>query len=91
MVKAIWPWPRVKFDPSMAEKRLKICRQCDFYVPEYKTCGSPDSEADWFNPVTQQNEPVGCFCFMPYKARIPGATCWASDVSAGTMGWEAEL
>lgn len=91
MVKALWPWPRSKYDPDMARRRMEVCENCDFYVARYKTCGSPNSGQTWHNPMSGKNELVGCFCFMPYKAKIPNAKCWASEQSDDMIGWGAEL
>ncbi len=64
--------------------RLNACEQCEIYCPELQTCG--DARVD-------DDKPLGCFCFMPVKARIPASRCWLNEsegLEPGTMGWPKE-
>jgi len=60
--------------------RLTRCRKCSIYNSRLETCGTPFVES-------VDDEPMGCFCYMPVKARLPEATCWLADNTNGEMGW----
>lgn len=52
-------------------RRLNRCLICPVFCRELQTCGDarlPDSA-----------EPMGCFCYMPVKARIQASICWLQE------------
>jgi hypothetical protein len=83
-LKAIWGWIRAK-KPSkeMVQRRLNACESCEIYCPELRTCGDVRLDDD---------KPLGCFCYMPVKARIKDSECWlkGEGIEPGAMGWPKE-
>lgn len=61
------------------EHRLKACLDCPIYCHELKTCG---------DARTIDDKPLGCFCYIPVKARIESSVCWLREPEQ--LGPEAE-
>ena len=61
---------------NLVKARLRYCAQCPFFNKTHQTCGTA-------------GEDDGCWCFMPVKAMIPEATCWARDNYM--EGWPDEI
>lgn len=52
------------------EQRLQACRDCPIYCPDLETCG---------DARTLDDKPLGCFCYLPVKARISSSVCWLHE------------
>lgn len=63
------------------EQRLAFCRDCPVFYPRLKTCGSP---------LRWRDRDVGCWCYMPMKAKLPRATCWLREQGVD-RGWPDDL
>lgn len=70
-----------KGSSPLAETRLEQCQDCSIYEPRLKTCGNA------WNPEKQGETTLGCFCFMPFKATDPDATCWINERTGHNLGW----
>jgi len=68
--------------------RLRACHACPIYDRQRRTCGTPgDGEKTYANDAGRIR-PMGCWCWMPLKARLTDATCWMSDMTGRpTWGW----
>lgn len=55
---------------EVVERRLKACHDCPIYCPELQTCG---------DARTIDDKPLGCFCYLPVKARIKSSVCWLRE------------
>lgn len=66
--------------------RLQTCGKCPLFHVELSTCGSPLKKA---------TRGVGCYCFMPEKAKYESSRCWIdSDTEPGqhrAFGWDAAI
>jgi hypothetical protein len=49
------------------EARLACCKGCPLWYSPLQTCGSPFKKGA---------EDLGCWCFMPQKAKYDDAVCW---------------
>jgi hypothetical protein len=60
--------------------RVKKCLKCPVFDSRRLTCGSPFST----------HPELGCYCFMPIKAKMNSATCWLDENSDGSTeyGWK---
>jgi len=69
-------------DPRITEQRLLACRSCPLYCTERQTCG------DALNPKwLRKGVPLGCFCYLPTKAKLPAAMCWLDEQNVDEMRW----
>jgi len=59
-------WATSKPDRRGYRRRMRICAKCPIYDRELHRC----------RPFT--GAPVGCGCYMPYKAQGPGP-CWLRE------------
>jgi hypothetical protein len=61
------------------------CENCPIYDRRLKTCG---------NAIRPErgiyDEPLGCFCYMPLKVTLEGASCWVNDHTGKDLGWRRE-
>lgn len=78
-----------KVDPMTAALRLATCQECMIYHQGLNTCGYV------FSKHRQPNgRPLGCLCFMPYKAKTE-CNCWIWEQRRDGMpvlgGWADEL
>lgn len=65
--------------------RMRSCQGCDLYNMKLKTCGTPgETYGDG------QALALGCWCFMPLKAKLAHARCWAREENLG-FGWPEGL
>ena len=76
--------PKMRVCKPVWVKRMKVCNKCPIYHPINKTCGhDPDIS------------PVGCGCYMPFKAASTGSTCWARDndmtMKGKVIGWPGDI
>jgi hypothetical protein len=64
-----------------ADARLAVCRSCPLWYAPLQTCGSP-LKRGWSG--------LGCYCFMPAKARTRTAECWADEQFGidAEFGWK---
>lgn len=59
-------------DSDLVKSRLKHgCAGCPVYCHELATCGDARLKDD--------AEAMGCFCYMPVKARIKDSVCWLHE------------
>lgn len=84
-VTALWAAVRVcvgkRATAAVVEKRLKACSECPVFCRELQTCGDARD--------TATEEPMGCYCFMPVKSRVPEAQCWLHDEGVPVpVGWQ---
>lgn len=64
-------------------RRLRICADCVVWFSPLKTCGSP---------LRGEAKELGCWCFMPEKARYADSQCWGDEEIKGfEMGWLSTL
>jgi len=76
-------------DADLVKSRLKHgCEGCPVFCHELNTCGDARIEAD--------DEALGCFCYMPVKARIKDSVCWLhepeqEEAKAIYGGWPKEF
>src|SRR5262245_26874876 len=72
---------------SLYVRRLLRCRRCPLFHKELMTCGNAQSQETWWNH--DKPEPMGCLCWMPAKALLPGNQCFLSTrLPEGTHpGW----
>lgn len=63
------------------DNRLACCRACPLWYAPLETCGSPFKSG-----ATD----LGCWCFMPQKAKYYDAVCWmdAELGDAAEYGWQ---
>jgi hypothetical protein len=60
-------------------QRIHACRECPIFYRPLMTCGSP----------FHTDPELGCFCYMPFKARMKNARCWLRiRRSAVPWGWK---
>lgn len=52
---------------ELVKERLSTCHECPIYCHALDTCG---------DARTIDDEPLGCHCYMPVKARIASSVCW---------------
>ena len=83
-IRSLWNQPKGGH-PRKAD-RLKHCLKCPVYYAPLGTCGSPLHK----DAKDHTGKPMGCFCFMEYKAATR-CNCWLYDESVGVMGWPEEL
>lgn len=69
-------------DPRITEQRLAACRKCPIYCAERQTCGDPLSP-EWLG----EGVPMGCFCYLPTKAKLPAAVCWLDEQNVEGLRW----
>lgn len=50
------------------------------------TCGTPGDSDKTFLDFEGRSHYMGCFCFIPVKAKLSDATCWLKD-HTGTGYW----
>ena len=62
-------------------RRLKHCYRCPVFVRGALTCG----------PVSVNGQDLGCFCYMPVKARDPQARCWLHEQGVMDRGWPKDV
>lgn len=74
-------------DPSTVARRLNRCLICPVFCRELKTCGDAR--------IPDRDDPMGCFCYMPVKARIRDAVCWLQEPAqfgpTCDAGWPKEV
>lgn len=60
--------------------RLATCERCPIFYKPLRTCGTP---------LKKSLRDLGCWCFLPVKARLRAATCWLNDEigSGNEYGW----
>lgn len=58
-------------DARLVARRLNRCLVCPVYCHELRTCGDAR--------LNDREDPMGCFCYMPVKARIRDAVCWLQE------------
>lgn len=69
------PGPKVK--PIVYLSRIACCYACPIYYKPLRTCGTPLRDAH-----------LGCWCFMPAKAKLRDAECWLREEDYETeYGW----
>lgn len=66
--------------------RMHKCLRCPVFDRKRFTCGTPGDENKCFLDQDGQLQPMGCYCFMPVKAKLAGATCWLADFQQ-REGW----
>jgi len=61
--------------------RMEVCRRCPLFYKPLEACGTP---------LKKQLRGLGCYCYMPEKAKLEDAVCWIdSDApDAGQYGWK---
>jgi len=69
-------------DPRITEQRLAACRKCPIYCASRQTCGDPSSP-EWLG----EGIPMGCFCHLPTKAKLPAAVCWLDEQNVEGIRW----
>lgn len=85
---AMWVWDQKRASESLYQERIDTCERCPIYCMASKTCGDARELKD--------ENPLGCFCFMPVKAAIPDSICWLKEVEqklalgamSETYGWK---
>lgn len=66
-----------KASAEIYEERMMICRDCPVYFKPTDSCGSP----------LANNTDVGCWCYLPAKARQSEAKCWIRQNTDLDGGW----
>ena len=82
-----WASRNSKLSQGVVAARLDACRQCPLYCEDLSTCGDARNPQLWHDQTTGSTRPMGCFCFLPVKAKLSEATCWLDDQSVGDMRW----
>jgi len=74
-------------DNRTVARRLNRCLICPVFCHELKTCGDAR--------ISDREDPMGCFCYMPVKARIRDAVCWMQEPAQlgpeCDAGWPREV
>lgn len=67
-------------EPRTYTFRLATCSVCPIFYKPLQTCGTP---------LRKTLRPLGCWCFMPAKARLAAAQCWIDENApdAAQYGW----
>lgn len=75
---------------ATVRERLAACHACPLWFEPLSTCGSPLDRG--FNDISTVNDPLGCWCHMPTKAKSE-ENCWLYDQFKHDtgMGWPLEL
>lgn len=68
--------------PALVAVRMSACARCPIFFRPLRTCGTP---------IFKKDADLGCFCYMPLKARLSNATCWSRDKGVKDYGWPDEL
>lgn len=66
-----------KASDELFNERMETCRNCALHFAPLDTCGSPLSD----------HPELGCFCYLPAKARQAGAKCWIRENTTIDGGW----
>ena len=82
-----WGSRNSKLSHLVVAARLEACRQCPIYCADLGTCGDARKPQLWHDQTAGTTQPMGCFCYLPTKARLSEATCWLDDQSVGNMRW----
>ena len=69
-------------DPRITEQRLAACRKCPIYCADRQTCGDALTP-EWLG----EGVPMGCFCYLPAKAKLPAAVCWLDEQNVEGIRW----
>lgn len=59
-----------RVSPLEYERRMRVCHSCVLFHKPLLTCGSP---------LRKDSPELGCWCFMPTKAKFEESTCWLDD------------
>ncbi len=59
-----------RVDIAVYNRRMRICEACPIYYAPLQTCGSP---------FRGEESELGCWCFMPEKAKYEVSRCWGTD------------
>lgn len=87
MLSLWWSSRNSKLSQRVVDARLEACEMCPLYCWELKTCGDARHPQLWHDQTTQSTQPMGCFCWLPAKAKLSEATCWLDDQSVEPMRW----
>ena len=77
---------------SLWTPRMRGCFRCDIFNRKKYTCGTLGETFN--NPLTGEEEQLGCLCWMPVKAKNLKSNCWIYDVTNGAtygIGWKINL
>ncbi|NDJ15602.1 MAG: hypothetical protein EBY17_31270 [Acidobacteriia bacterium] len=58
-------------DQQTVSRRINRCLICPVFCRELNTCGDAR--------LPEAEDPMGCFCYIPVKARIRDAVCWLQE------------
>lgn len=79
---------RARVSEALYRHREEHCHNCPLYNPRLQTCGNPGET--YRSVITHRNEPYGCWCYMPLKAKLK-VSCWWWLHTQGSEGWPDEL
>lgn len=66
---------------NLYELRYHICERCPLFYAPLRTCGSP---------LKRDLRRLGCWCYLPEKAKLLSAKCWIDDElgELDDLGWK---